>query len=97
MPPGAVFINVGRGASVDEDALAAAIGEGRLSWAILDVFHEEPLPAASRLWDLDRVIITPHVSGPIVPEDVVPRFIENVGRYRAGDRLLKEVDFSKSY
>lgn len=97
MRPGAVFINVGRGSSVDETALASAIADGHLGGAVLDVFQDEPLPAASPLWNLDGIVVTPHVSGPIVPEDVVPRFIENVRRYRAGEMLLKEVDFSKSY
>jgi glyoxylate/hydroxypyruvate reductase len=97
MRPDAVFVNIGRGASVDEDALADAITNKRIGGAVLDVFKEEPLPASSLFWGLDRVIITPHVSGPIIPEDVVPFFIENFRRYRSGERLLKEVDLARGY
>jgi phosphoglycerate dehydrogenase-like enzyme len=93
----AVFINVGRGASVDEDALAEALKRGTIGGAVLDVFREEPLPASSPLWDMPQVIITPHVSGPIVPEDVVGLFIDNFRRYRAGEPLLREVDIQRGY
>lgn len=63
MRPGALFVNVGRGECVDEDALIAALASGHLGGAGLDVFVTEPLPADSALWDMPRVIITPHASG----------------------------------
>ncbi|MGJ3191500.1 phosphoglycerate dehydrogenase [Paenarthrobacter nitroguajacolicus] len=63
LPKTAVFVNVGRGATVDEDALLAALGEGRLRAAALDVTKVEPLPADSKLWDAPNLIITPHVAG----------------------------------
>ncbi|WP_152349309.1 D-2-hydroxyacid dehydrogenase [Brevibacterium sp. CFH 10365] len=59
----AVFINVGRGDTVDTDALVAALREGQIAGAGLDVFDEEPLPAGHPLWTMDDVIITPHMSG----------------------------------
>lgn len=93
----AVFINVGRGASVDEDALADAVARKVIGGAVLDVFRDEPLPAASPLWDMEQVIITPHVSGPVVPEDVVGIFIDNFRRYRAGAPLLREIDIQRGY
>jgi glyoxylate/hydroxypyruvate reductase A len=93
----AVFINVGRGASVDEDALADAVARKVIGGAVLDVFREEPLPATSPLWDMEQVIITPHVSGPVVPEDVVGIFIDNFRRYRAGAPLLREIDIQRGY
>ncbi|MEV0609977.1 D-2-hydroxyacid dehydrogenase [Polymorphospora rubra] len=58
----AVLINVGRGALVVEDALVDAVTTGTISGAVLDVFEEEPLPAASRLWGLPRTMVTPHTS-----------------------------------
>ncbi len=93
----AVFINVGRGASVDEDALADAVARGVIGGAVLDVFREEPLPESSPLWGLEQVIITPHVAGPIVPGDVVGLFIDNFRRYRAGQSLHREIDLRRGY
>jgi phosphoglycerate dehydrogenase-like enzyme len=62
MQPGAVFVNISRGDTVDTAALARALVEGRLGGAVLDVFEEEPLGAESPLWDMENVIITPHNS-----------------------------------
>lgn len=61
MKPGAVLVNIARGAVVDTAALTAAL-ESRLGGAVLDVFEEEPLSAASPLWDMENVLITPHNS-----------------------------------
>ena len=56
----AVFINLGRGPVVDEDALIHALKSGKLKGAALDVFKEEPLPKENELWDLDNILISPH-------------------------------------
>ncbi|WP_425956569.1 NAD(P)-dependent oxidoreductase [Xylanimonas sp. McL0601] len=63
LPPHARFVNAGRGATVDEGALVAALRSGALAGAALDVTEVEPLPAASPLWDAPNLIITPHVAG----------------------------------
>jgi phosphoglycerate dehydrogenase-like enzyme len=63
LPPHACEINVGRGATLDEDAQLAAIRAGRLGGAALDVFEPEPLSPSSGLWDEPNVIITPHAAG----------------------------------
>jgi phosphoglycerate dehydrogenase-like enzyme len=63
LPAHARFVNVGRGATVDEAALVDALASGRLAGAALDVTETEPLPAESPLWDAPNVIITPHVAG----------------------------------
>jgi phosphoglycerate dehydrogenase-like enzyme len=63
LPPAAWVLNVGRGSTVDEDALAEALRGGRLAGAALDVTQTEPLPVDSPLWDLPNVILTPHAAG----------------------------------
>jgi len=63
LPPHARFINVGRGSTVDEQALLAALTEGRLAGAAIDVAATEPLPPESPLWDAPNLIITPHIAG----------------------------------
>ena len=60
MKPSAVFVNVGRGKTVDEGALVEALREKRIRGAALDVAHTEPLPADSPLWGLDNLVLTPH-------------------------------------
>jgi phosphoglycerate dehydrogenase-like enzyme len=99
MRPGACFINVGRGATVDEAALAAALAEGRLGGAALDVFAREPLPAESPLWDAPGVQIAPHLAGvsDTLWPDLIARFAENLGRYLAGEPLLGVVDRERGY
>ncbi len=63
LPPSAWLVNVGRGSTVDEDALVDAIRTGALAGAALDVTATEPLPVDSPLWDLPEVLITPHAAG----------------------------------
>ena len=93
MKEDAIFVNIGRGAVVDEDALIDALRTRKLRGAALDVFAEEPLPPSSPLWELDNVIISPHTAALSVRENerVVERFAENLRRYLAGEELLGRV------
>jgi Phosphoglycerate dehydrogenase and related dehydrogenases len=65
--------------------------------AILDVFEEEPLSPESELWGLENVIITPHVSGINLPEEICDEFVRNYERWVRGDPLMNRVDREKGY
>jgi len=94
LPPGARVINVGRGALVVQGDLVAALQEGRLGGAALDVFEREPLPVDSPLWELPGVIVSPHMSGDILGwrDALEALFVDNLARYRAGESLRNVVD-----
>ncbi len=95
----AVLVNVARGSLVDEGALIDALRAGRIAGAALDVFAEEPLPAASALWELPTVLVTPHIATN-VPEYLartVEAFADNVRRFLAGDRLERQLDRGRGY
>ncbi len=99
MKRSALFINVGRGASADEAALALALRERRIAGAAVDVFAPEPPPAGHPLYGLENVILSPHVSGflPSYDEKCSVLFAENLRRYLAGEPLLNLVDRARGY
>jgi phosphoglycerate dehydrogenase-like enzyme len=99
MKPSAYFINVGRGASVDETALAQALASGRIAGAAVDVFAQEPPPAGHPLYTLVNAIVSPHVSGflPSYDDKCAELFAENLHRYLAGRPLLNVVDRARGY
>ena len=99
MKPSAYFINVGRGASVDEAALARALRDRQIAGAAVDVFAQEPPPAGHAFFDLDNVIASPHVSGflPSYDDKCADLFAENLRRHLAGQPLLNLVDRAKGY
>ena len=97
LPDSAVLINVGRGSSVDQDAVAAALRTGRLRAAVLDVFEAEPLPAESPLWEIENAYITPHNSALSFPADIADIFCENYARFCSGKPLKYVVDFDRGY
>ena len=99
MKPEAIFINVGRGATVDTDALVAALQSGAIAGAGLDVAYPEPLPDGHPLWSLPNVMMTPHVAGSSgrIRSRGLPFMLENLRRYVAGDALVSEVDLKRGY
>ena len=99
LPGNAVVVNVSRGGVIDEDALVAALRDGRLRGAGLDVFSREPLPGDSPLWALPNVLVLPHVSGASHrfwrrQTDLIT---QNLRRYAAGEPLLITVDKNAGY
>jgi len=96
MKEGAILFSIGRGKTIDERALTLALKNGKIK-AILDVFEEEPLAPESELWNLENVIITPHVSGINIPEEICEEFIRNYERWVRGESLHGLVDRMKGY
>ncbi|KAK1835654.1 putative phosphoglycerate dehydrogenase [Podospora conica] len=86
LPPHAWLVNVGRGSSVDEEALVEALEGGRLGGAALDVFETEPLPRESRLWGQKNVIVSPHAAGGR-PQGGEALVVDNLRRFFAGQTL----------
>lgn len=99
LAPGALVVNVGRGGTLDDEALFDAVAEGRLGGAGLDVLEQEPPPPDGRAWTLPDVLVTPHVarSRERPPFRWEPLFEENLRRYAAGEPLLNVVDREAGY
>jgi len=97
LPNHAIFVNVGRGNSVDEAALAKALNEGKLAAAVLDVFEKEPVPPEHPFWTTPNLYMTYHTSAISYPEDITRLFIENYDLYREGKSLKYVVDFDRGY
>lgn len=99
LKPTALFVNLGRGSVVAEDALARRLREGRLGGAVIDVTSSEPLPHEHDFWTCPNLILTQHTGGGT--EDEMDRKIEtfahNLARYRSGKPLVGIVDFEKGY
>lgn len=92
MKPSAIFVNVGRGPVVDQDALRAALKDGEIAAACLDVFEDEPLPASDPLWDMPNVLISPHIggNGGRIPERFTALVGENIQRLKDGRELINQ-------
>jgi len=99
LPRGAVLVNVGRGALVDEPALVDALRSGHLGGAALDVFREEPLPAESPLWTLPNVLVSPHSASTSDRENalITDLLCRNLRRFLAGEPLLNILDPDRQY
>ena len=100
MKPTAFFINIGRGETVDEEALVSVLKAEKIAGAALDVFCTEPLPKDHPLWGMNNVILTPHVGGlsDIYAEQVLPIFEENLRRFLQGERrnLINYIEWQKT-
>jgi D-2-hydroxyacid dehydrogenase (NADP+) len=99
MKPTAYLVNIARGPIVDQAALVAALREGWIAGAGLDVFDQEPLPRESPLWELENALISPHVAGfsPRYDDRAATLFAENLRRYLAHEPLLNLVDRAIGY
>jgi phosphoglycerate dehydrogenase-like enzyme len=99
MRPTSYLINIGRGGTIQQEALIQALREGWIAGAGLDVFTPEPLPEDSPLWELDNLILTAHYSGytPRYDERAIAIFLDNLRRYQAGEPLHNVVDKAAGY
>lgn len=91
------FMNVGRGASVNEEALLEALEAGNVRYAVLDVFAEEPLPEGNPLWTHSKVHITPHISAVTTVEEGVACFLETLRNLEENQPLKNQVDVKRGY
>jgi phosphoglycerate dehydrogenase-like enzyme len=101
MKPGALLLNVGRGTAIDTEALIGALESGQIGGAGLDVTNPEPLPSDSTLWQMDNVIITPHISGnqtlELTNDLIGDKFIRYLQDYTAGRQFERIVDKELGY
>lgn len=93
----ALVINVGRGNVMVDNDLAAAVRDGIIGGAVLDVFRQEPLPPDHPFWKTEGILITSHTAALGFPEDIAPVFLDNYRRFRRGKALKYRVDFSQGY
>jgi glyoxylate/hydroxypyruvate reductase len=91
------FINVGRGATVDETALLDALKDHHVRFAVLDVFSQEPLPSENPLWEHPNVHITPHISAVTTADEGIACFIETHNKIQENKQLSNKVDVRKGY
>lgn len=97
LPRGAYVINPARGGHVVEEDLLAALEQGQVSGATLDVFRTEPLPGDHRFWTHPNVILTPHAASITIPRSVAPQVVDNLARLREGRPLANVVDVAVGY
>lgn len=97
LPRGAFLLNAARGGHVVQDDLLAALDEGQVAAAALDVFEPEPLPADHPFWSHPQVVLTPHAASITIPRSAAPQVVENIHRARAGLAPINQVDFGAGY
>jgi glyoxylate/hydroxypyruvate reductase len=97
LPRDAAVINVSRGSVVDQAALTELLQQGHIGGATLDVFEREPLPAGDPLWEMENVLITPHLASVAIPSSAAKQIAENVMSASQGRALNNVVDLSRGY
>jgi glyoxylate/hydroxypyruvate reductase A len=97
LPRGAYVINVARGAHVVDEDLLAALDNGHLSGATLDVVNQEPLAPEHPYWAHPRVFLTPHIAGLTRAQAAAAQIADNIRRLQAGAPLLNRIDPARQY
>jgi phosphoglycerate dehydrogenase-like enzyme len=97
LPPGATFMNMGRGQPVDEDALLQVLRDGHLRRAVIDTFRTEPLPKESPLWNAPNLTMTPHMAGAVYPSELADVVARNVRTFLSGTIPPPTVERERGY
>lgn len=97
MPRGACIVNIARGAHLNEPDLLAALDQGQLGGALLDVFEQEPLPPDHPFWHHPGIVITPHVAAQAIPALMVSQVVDNVRRIERGEAPTGLIDLARGY
>jgi glyoxylate/hydroxypyruvate reductase A len=97
LPKGAVVLNPGRGALIDDKAMLRALESGQISHATLDAFRNEPLPVTHPYWAHSKVTVTPHIASATRPRTAARSVAENIRRHEAGEPMLNLVDRALGY
>jgi len=97
MRPNSFLINIGRGAHVVDRDLLAALDQGHLGGAFLDVFHDEPLASDHPFWDHPKVVITPHIAAETDPADGAAEVVNNLYRFERNEPLPTLVERNRGY
>ena len=92
-----MFINVGRSNVISDASLLEALDKDWISGAILDVFHQEPLPQGHAFWSHPKIILTPHVSALSRPEDIAECFKQNFFHFMKNEPLQNVVNWKQCY
>jgi phosphoglycerate dehydrogenase-like enzyme len=99
MKPSAWLLNFGRGHTIQDTDLVAAVKAKKIAGAVLDVYRQEPLPAEHPFWSTEGILVLPHIGGPHPQRDkfVAKLFVENLGRFLDGKPLKELVDRNAGY
>ena len=97
LPRGAAIVNAGRGQTLVEADLLAALDSGQVSAAVLDVFETEPLPRGHPFWHHPRIVVTPHIAADTHPPTAIAAVVEAIREFEAGLNLTNRVDLNRGY
>lgn len=97
LPKNCLFINAGRGTVISDGVLFNALEQGHISYAVLDVFEQEPLPRKSALWSHPQICITQHTAAKSTAEDIIDIFVRNMQRFKMRAPLEYQLSWLKGY
>ena len=97
LPKGSYVTNIGRGGHINDADLLEALNSGQIAGAFLDVFSEEPLPQGHPYWQHNKVIMTPHIAGEVIPKSCAKSIANNISRFRSGQPICGIANLDRGY